>query len=47
MKKILKIVGLVLLVIILVGAIFILTYQPQQYDEDNVFSDRAGNDQTL
>ena len=39
MKKSLKIVGLVLMVIIVVGVIFILTYQPKQYDDYNVFSD--------
>ncbi len=39
MKRTLKIVGLLLLLIVLGVAIFIVTYQPKQYDDYNVFTD--------
>jgi hypothetical protein len=39
MKRILKIVGLLLLLIVLAVAIFIITYQPKQYEDYNVFTD--------
>ncbi len=39
MKRMLKIVGLLLLLIVLAVAIFIVTYQPKQYDDYNVFTD--------
>jgi hypothetical protein len=39
MKRTLKIVGLLLLGIILGGVVFILVYQPKQYDDYNVFTD--------
>jgi len=38
MKKVLKITGVLLLVIIGAAAIFILTYQPKQYTDFGVFT---------
>jgi hypothetical protein len=39
MKKILKIIGVLLLLIILAVVMFILVYQPKQYEDYNVFTD--------
>jgi hypothetical protein len=39
MKRLLKIVGALLLLIILAVVIFIVTYQPKEYDDYNVFTD--------
>ena len=38
MKKALKIVGIVLLIIIIVAGIFIVTYQPKQYSDFDVYA---------
>ena len=38
MKKVLKIVGIVLLIIIIVAGIFIVTYQPKQYSDFDVYA---------
>lgn len=39
MKRMLKLVGLLLLLIVLAVAIFIVAYQPKQYEDYNVFTD--------